>query len=231
MTAGSRKIERRWLPSLLLAAAAVSLLPALGAARAQSLDSSAQRRLREATFEVVLEKPVSDPLSYEKTLPLELLPYAERVGKYRPLGTAFAIGHDRFVTAAHVITAGMGSPKGTLVLRDQNGKIFSVRQIVKFSGPKDYAVFTLSDPPGVSALDAHERPALSFMDLVLKGTPLQRQVGTDAVRITSLGSAAPDTTHVDRFGRTWQCGHDICPSTIASSCRSHCRRPRAMSES
>ncbi len=161
MRAGSRKIDRRWLLTLLLAAAALSFLPARGGARAEGLDSSAQRRLREATFEVVLEKPASDPLSYEKTLPLELLPYAERVGKYRPLGTAFAIGHGRFVTAAHVITAGMGSPKGALALRDQNGKIFSIDRIVKFSGAEDYAVFTLSDPPRVSALDTHERPTLN----------------------------------------------------------------------
>jgi serine protease Do len=161
MAAGSRRIDRRWLLSLLLAAAGVSFLPAFGTARAEGLDSSAQRRLREATFEVVVEKPASDPLSYEKTLPLELLPYAERVGKYRPLGTAFAIGHDRFVTAAHVITAGMGSPKGSLALRDQNGKTFLVDRIVKFSGAEDYAVFTLLDSPRVSALDTHERPALN----------------------------------------------------------------------
>jgi serine protease Do len=161
MTAGSRKIDKRWPLTLLLAAAALSCLPAFRGARAEGLDSSAQRRLREATFEVVLEKPASDPLTYEKTLPLELLPYAERVGKYRPLGTAFSIGHGRFVTAAHVITAGMGSPKGALALRDQNGKIFSVDRIVKFSSAEDYAVFTLSDPPRVSALDTHERPALN----------------------------------------------------------------------
>jgi serine protease Do len=104
MTAGSGKIDKRW-PLRLFFAAAVSVLSAFGAPHAEGLDSSAQWRLHQATFEVVLEKPVSDPLSYEKTLPLELLPYAERVGKYRPLGTAFAIGHDRFATAAHVITA------------------------------------------------------------------------------------------------------------------------------
>jgi serine protease Do len=160
MTAGSRKIDWCW-PLALLLAAAWSFLPAFGSARAESLDSSSQRRLREATFEVVLEKPASDPLTYEKTLPLELLPYAERVGKYRPLGTAFAIGHDRFVTAAHVITAGLGSPKGALALRDQNGRIFSVDRVVKFSSAEDYAVLTLSEPPRVSALDTHERPPLN----------------------------------------------------------------------
>jgi len=159
MPASPRTIDRRWPLTLVLAA--LSFLPVLGGARADSLDSSAQRRLREATFEVVVEKPESDPLTYEKTLPLELLPYAERVGKYRPLGTAFAIGHDRFVTAAHVIALGVGSPKGALALRDQNGKIFHVDRIVKYSGAEDYAVFTLSDPPRVSALDTHERPALN----------------------------------------------------------------------
>jgi hypothetical protein len=44
----------------------------------ESLDSSVQKHLREATFEV--GKPESDPLSYEKPLPLDLLPFAERTG-------------------------------------------------------------------------------------------------------------------------------------------------------
>lgn len=61
--------------------------------RAETLDSSVQRRLRDATFEVVLGKPETDPLTYEKELPLELLPFTERNSKYRPVGTAFVIEH------------------------------------------------------------------------------------------------------------------------------------------
>ena len=155
MPTGRIPATMRWPLATLLA------LNALSFAHGETIDSSAQRHLREATFEVVLEKPGTDPLTYEKPLPLELLPYVERVGKYRPVGTAFAIGHGRFVTAAHVISAGMGSPKGALAVRDQNGKVYAIDQVVKYSGAEDFAVFTLVGPPRVAALDAHDRPPLN----------------------------------------------------------------------
>src|SRR5579859_6002402 len=158
MTVSSRTIDRHRF-RLLLFLAASSFLS--GELRAESLDGSAQRRLREATFEVVLEKPVNDPLTYEKALPLELLPCAERVGKYTPLGTAFHIGKGRFVTAAHVMFAALGSPKGAIAVRDQSGKVFAIDRVVKYSSAEDYAVFTLKDPPRVDALDTHERPPLN----------------------------------------------------------------------
>jgi serine protease Do len=40
----------------------------------------------------------------QKPLPLNLLPYYERNDAYRSVGTAFALGHNTFVTAAHVLT-------------------------------------------------------------------------------------------------------------------------------
>jgi serine protease Do len=125
------------------------------------LDGSVQRRLRDATFEVVYEKPTADPLTYEKDLPLELLPYAERTGKYQPVGTAFAIGHGRFVTAAHVIAASAGSQNRPPALRDQSGKIYAIDEIVKYSGAEDYAVFTVKDAARVTPLDSYERPSLN----------------------------------------------------------------------
>jgi serine protease Do len=144
-----------WLPAVLLCAFGFS------AARGETLDSSVQRRLREATFEVVVGKPDTDPLSYEKPLPLDLLPFAERTGKYRPVGTAFAVGHGRFVTAAHVIAVGCGSQFGPIAIRDESGKIYLLDKILKYSEAEDYAVFTVNDAPRVTALDAHDRPALN----------------------------------------------------------------------
>jgi serine protease Do len=143
--------------ALLALLCASAFCPALG----ESLDSSVQKRLREATFEVVLGKPETDPLTYEKPLPLDLLPFAERNGKYRPIGTAFAIGHGRFVTAAHVIGAGCGSQFSPLALRDEAGKIFLLDRILKYSEAEDYVVFTVNDSPRVNALDTHDRPAIN----------------------------------------------------------------------
>ena len=145
---------RRWSGALL-----ATLAFALG--QAESLDSSAQKRLREGTLEVVLEKPETDPLTYEKLLPLELLPFAERQGRYRSVGTAFAIAHGQFVTAAHVIGVGVGAPRGALALRDQNGKVYSIERVVKYSAAEDYAVFTLSGAPKIAPLDTHDPPAIN----------------------------------------------------------------------
>jgi hypothetical protein len=37
-----------------------------------------QKAIRANTFEVVMKKPVADSATYEKPLPLELLPFHER---------------------------------------------------------------------------------------------------------------------------------------------------------
>src|SRR5690348_14277958 len=68
-----------------------------------ALDQRSQAKVRAATFEVVVPKPTEDPLTYEKPLPLDLLPYNERTDKYHSIGTAFSLGGGRYVTAAHVL--------------------------------------------------------------------------------------------------------------------------------
>jgi serine protease Do len=141
--------------------AAVGCLIAHAALRAAALDSSVQRRLREATFEVVLGKPEADPLTYEKELPLDLLPFMERTSKYRPVGTAFVIDRDRFVTAAHVVAAGTGSQFGPLAIRDSNGVIYPVDTITKYSAAEDYAEFTVRSGPRVKPLETNARPELN----------------------------------------------------------------------
>jgi hypothetical protein len=42
------------------------------------------------------------------------------------------------------------------------------------------------------------------MDLLLKGLKLTREVGPQAVRVTSLGSARQESLYADRYGRRWQ---------------------------
>ncbi len=55
-----------------------------------------------------------------------------------------------------------------------------------------------------AADDAFYRNSGAFMDLALKGLNLRRPVGTDQVRVTSLGAALGDTMYVDHYGRKWQ---------------------------
>lgn len=132
------------------------------AAPAATLDPVVLPRIQSATFEVVQAKPTTDPLIYEKPLPLDLLPYQERTDKYYSIGTAFAIGHNRYVTAAHVLLlAGVDSLWGPLALRDGKGQVYAIDKIEKFGLRRDFVVSSLATQPGEAALDIDGNPAFN----------------------------------------------------------------------
>lgn len=136
-------------------------LAAIGPASAASLDAALLPKIQAATFEVVAAKPADDPLTYEKPLPLDLLPFQERTDKYHSIGTAFAIGKNQFVTAGHVLLTGVDSLWGAPSLRDANGKIYAIDKIQKFDLRKDFVVFTVSGDPGPATLEVDTRPVLN----------------------------------------------------------------------
>ena len=162
-----RKRMRTWCKGATRRFGLLALLAGLGlagmsAVRAASLDPALLPKIQAATFEVVQAKPVGDPLSYERPLPLELLPYQERTDKYYSIGTAFAIGGNRYVTAAHVLLAGVDSLWGPPQLRDAAGRVYPIGKIEKFSLSKDFMVFTLAQPPaGDAALEIDASPTLN----------------------------------------------------------------------
>lgn len=134
----------------------------LASAHAASLDVAVLPRVQAATFEVVAAKPLTDPLSYEKPLPLELLPFQERNDKYFSIGTAFAIGDNRYVTAGHVLQIGIGSLWGPPALRDASGHVYAIDKIEKYSLQQDFVVFSLVDPPAHAvSLQINASPALN----------------------------------------------------------------------
>ncbi len=124
------------------------------------LDPALLPAIQSATFEVVAAKP-KDTLSYEKPLPMDLLPYQERTDKFYSVGTAFAIGPNRFVTAAHVLMIGYQSLWGPPELRDASGKVYAIGKIEKFALRRDFVVFSLADPPQVTPLAVDTKPALN----------------------------------------------------------------------
>ncbi|GGY30261.1 serine protease [Rhodanobacter panaciterrae] len=131
-------------------------------AHAASLDPAVLPKIQAATFEVVAAKPVNDPLTYEKPLPLELLPYQERNDKYYSIGTAFALGNNRYVTAAHVLQVGIDSLWGEPALRDAGGHVYAIGKIEKYSLQQDFVVFTLAEQPAAAAaLEVNTKPALN----------------------------------------------------------------------
>jgi hypothetical protein len=142
-----------------LIAAVILGLALSAAAPAAMLEPLAQARIRAATFEVVQRKPEDGAVSYDRALPMELMPYQERTDKYRSIGTAFAIGPNRYVTAGHVFALGRGSQFGPPALRDTAGAVYEIDKVWKFSDAEDFVVFSLrSEPKGVQVLEAGAAP-------------------------------------------------------------------------
>lgn len=153
-SAWAHRVARRvyLLLLLFLAATAVATEP---------LSADIQAKIRADTFEVVLKKPKPDSLTYEKPLPLDLLPYIQRTDEYLPIGTAFAIGNGRYVSAVHVFAAGMGSQFGQPALRDGNNQVYEIDKILKSSLQEDFVVFSLKDGPQTSGFELNLKPTLN----------------------------------------------------------------------
>jgi serine protease Do len=126
-----------------------------------------QRAIRDSTFEVVVKKPADDSVSYEKPLPLDLLPFIERTDAYRSVGTAFALGHNTYVTAAHVIEATIGSQFGPPQLRRSDGTVFPIDRILKFSMHEDFVVFSLRDDPNPAGFAVNRDPKIDEVVLAV----------------------------------------------------------------
>lgn len=130
-------------------------------ALAAPLDAGVQRRVREATFEVVIPKPAKESVIYDKAWH-DLIPFQLRSDKYVPIGTAFSVGGGRYVTAMHVMFAAVGDSRGEPMLRDASGNTYPLGQIVKGSADQDFVVFTLAKAPEQPAtLGFNEKPELN----------------------------------------------------------------------
>jgi serine protease Do len=125
----------------------LAALTFVSTAHAVTPTAGLQEAVRAATFEVVLRKADADPLTYEKPLPLELIPYAIRSDRYWSIGSAFAIGPNTFVSAGHVLASAVGSQFGVPALRDSAGHVYPVQQVIKFSAPEDFIVFSVAVAP------------------------------------------------------------------------------------
>ena len=121
----------------------VALLASTGAAQGAELRPDVMSMLRKATFEVVMAKPEGDSLTYEKPLPFDLIPYQQRMDKYLSIGTAFAMEGGVLVSAAHVFELGSAAVRDRIFLRDENGKIIALDQVLKYSLQRDFIVFSV----------------------------------------------------------------------------------------
>jgi hypothetical protein len=69
--------------------------------------------------------------------------FAERNDKFWPVGTAFAIAPDTYVSAAHVLQMALGGQAGPPRLRDSAGKTYPIERVLKFSLHQDFVVFSV----------------------------------------------------------------------------------------
>jgi hypothetical protein len=100
--------------------------------------------VQNAVFEVVWEKPVEDPVVYEKKLNWDVVPYKIRNDKYYSIGTAFAISQTELITAFHVINLSIESMVfSKYYIRDSKGNVYEVDQVTGASNEKDYLIFTV----------------------------------------------------------------------------------------
>ena len=148
-------------PWSLTLGALIVVLSMIGSAHAASPDPVMVPKIDAATFEVVIPKAVDDPLTYEKPLPLDLLPYQERTDKYFSVGTAFSLGNNRYVTAGHVLMVALGDLTGPPALRDASGHVYAIDKIEKFSLQQDLVMFSLKEQPGNAAFETNTKPALN----------------------------------------------------------------------
>jgi hypothetical protein len=140
--------NRYTLTTIFLAAlgfSCASNFPGSGAAqKSTGISEQALRLTNSAVFEVLVEKAREDPTVYEKELNWDVVPYVIRTDKYYSIGTAFAISETELVTAFHVINLGERSlVYDRYYIRDSQGQVFEIDQIMGGSNEQDFLVFTV----------------------------------------------------------------------------------------
>lgn len=130
-------------------------------ALAKDISKSNIESVSNATFEVILLKPTSDPLTYDRPLPMDLIPFSIRNDLYYSVGTAFATSANKWITAAHVLGLGSKGLHKTYRLRDNLGKVYDIDKILKYSKSRDFVVFTIKTPPNIKPLAINTAPRIN----------------------------------------------------------------------
>lgn len=134
--------------------ASAAVVSFMAPSMAATLDAGQLPKVQAATFEVVVPKAENPKITYDRPLPLDALPFQMRNDKYNSIGTAFAIGPNRYVTASHVAQLGIGGLFGKPLLRDAQGKVYAIDKVLQYSLGEDFMVFSLVDGPNVAPLKA-----------------------------------------------------------------------------
>jgi len=130
------------LPILIFSGLIFSCLSTSSGAR--YLTDRALSLVSNAVFEVVIEKPEVDSLSYDRALNWDNVSFSVRNDRYYSIGTAFAISPTELITAFHVIDLGFESMIfKKYYIRDSDGGVFEIDNITGGSNEKDFLIFTV----------------------------------------------------------------------------------------
>ena len=150
-----------WSSGAIAASSTSDVSPDQTRAHSDTLSNDALNAIQTGTFEVVVRKLTKDSLTYERPLPLDLLPYTIRNDHYISMGTAFAIGLNRFVSAAHVMEINLASLYEDYALRNREGRVFKIDKILKYSGHRDFVVFSVKDAPATTFFETNTTPRIN----------------------------------------------------------------------
>lgn len=118
------------------------------------------QKVRGCVFEVVVAKRVDSGAVYSERLPVENLSFQERSDSVWSIGSAFAVGKDTVLTAAHVLELGHDDPFYEPRLRDDKGRIYRIGKIIKYSNHEDFALFTVQGLSVKQPLRPSKEPAV-----------------------------------------------------------------------
>jgi len=99
-------------------------------------------QVKQGVFEVVIDKLKDGPgITYDHEITDEELSYDQRMDPYHPIGSAFLIADNLFVSGGHVVDVSNDSLIKNYYIRDVNKKVYRVTRIIKYSEHKDLVVF------------------------------------------------------------------------------------------
>jgi len=138
------KYKFKLLLIFVIAGAFVSCLTTPTDPGSRRLSARTLNLVRNAVFEVVIEKPENDQTVYDRELNWDNVPFAIRSDKYYSIGTAFAISKTELITAFHVVNLGFESMVfEKYFIRDSQGNVFEIDQITGGCNERDFLIFTV----------------------------------------------------------------------------------------
>jgi len=108
-------------------------------------DANIVKLVKDSVYEVVLLKGTNDTFQYDQDLPMDQVPFQIRNDKYIPVGTAFAISNNRFITASHVVEFEKVTSYSNIFVRDQDGNVYEMDKIYRYSNSRDFVIFSVKN--------------------------------------------------------------------------------------